>query len=224
MNRYIKNGIFTSEEMSILRSSNICIIGCGGLGGHILEMLARLGVGNLTIVDGDVFDESNLNRQILSSESNIGKSKVMEALKRIESINSDVVIKPINEFVTGENVNDIIKSSELVIDALDSIDDRKILAHACESSNKIMIHGAIAGWYGQVSTIYPGDKTIDRLYPSKHKKGVEVSLGNPSFTPALIASIQVSEALKVITSKPHTLRNKIMYIDLLYNDFEVIEI
>jgi len=224
MNRYIKNGIFTSEEMSILRSSSICIIGCGGLGGHILEMLARLGIGNLTIVDGDVFDVTNLNRQILSSENNIGKSKVMEAFKRIKAINSDVAINTINEFVNSENVNDIIKSSDVVIDALDSIDDRRMLARACDESDKIMIHGAIAGWYGQVSTIYPGDKTMDRLYPSKHKKGVEVSIGNPSFTPALVASIQVSEAVKLITSKPHILRNKIMYIDLLYNDFEVIEI
>ena len=108
MKRYNRNAIFTSEEMSILRSSSICIIGCGGLGGHILEMLARLGIGNLTVVDGDVFDETNLNRQIISSESNIGKAKVIEAFKRIESINSDIVINPINEFVTEENVNDII--------------------------------------------------------------------------------------------------------------------
>lgn len=224
MDRYIKNAIFTSSEMNLLKNASICIVGCGGLGGYILEMLSRLGIGKITIVDGDVFDVSNLNRQILSSESNIGNSKVLEASKRIKSINSSVSVEVRKLFLDAENVNEIIKYSDIVIDALDSMDDRRILASACEYNDKILIHGAIAGWYGQVSTIYPGDKTIDRLYPSNHKKGIEESLGNPSFTPALVASIQVSETVKVITSKSDILRNKVMYIDLLYNDIEIIEI
>lgn len=224
MDRYLKNGIFTDGEMDKIKSSKICIVGCGGLGGYILEMLVRLGVGNLTIVDGDVFDYSNLNRQILSNEANIGLSKVLEGRNRAKAINHDANITIVNDYMDEKNVDDIIKSSDLVVDALDSISARRILANSCKRNNKILVYGAIAGWYGQVSTIYPEDSTLDVLLPNNHKKGVEVQIGNPSFTPALIASVQVSEVVKLICSKEDTLRNKIMYVDLLYNDFEVISL
>lgn len=210
--------------MQKIMDSKVCVIGCGGLGGYAIEMLARLGVGNITVVDGDIFEESNLNRQILSSQSNLGSSKVLEASKRISSVNSDVKINSICEFLNKENANQIIGESDLVIDALDSIITRKILVDACKHEKKILIHGAIAGWYGQVSTIYPEDETINKLYPSSHEKGVEIIVGNPSFTPAIVASIQVSEVVKVITSKKDILRNRVLYVDLLHNDFEIVDI
>jgi len=97
-----------------------------------------------------------------------------------------------------------------------------VLEQACESASIVLVHGAIAGWYGQIMTIYPGDQMLEKLYKNKEGRGVEVELGNPSFTPATIASIQVSEALKVIVGHDDLLRHKVLMIDLLANEYNII--
>lgn len=204
MNRYAKNGILTKQEMLLLKKAHICVVGCGGLGGYIMEMLSRIGIGKITIIDGDVFDETNLNRQLLSLTHNLGQYKVEVARARIKSVNPEVKINMHKVYINKENANRLIDDATLVIDALDSIEIRKILQNACESMDVPLIHGAIAGWYGQVTTIFPGDKTLDRLYTTNKDKGIETDLGNPSFTPATVASIQVSEAIKVLINKKRT--------------------
>lgn len=224
MQRYKRNGIFKEEEMNCILNSNICIVGCGGLGGHILEMLARLGVGRITIIDGDVFEESNLNRQILATTRNLGNIKVEEAKKRIFEVNPDTNLEIIHEFLNEDNISSIIQKFDIVIDALDSIQIRILLQEECEKKMIPLIHGAIAGWYGQITTIMPGDRTLNRLYPKNRDKGIEVELGNPSFTPTLVASLEVSEAVKVLLKKEELLRNKVLYIDLLDNEFQIIDI
>ena len=224
MGRYDKNGIFSKEEMDKLKTSKVCIVGCGGLGGYILELLARVGIGEITIVDGDRFDESNLNRQVLSNAENLGEIKVAEARKRVQQINAEVKLNPIHDFLSIDNAISIIQGSDIVVDALDSIQVRKVLQSACEEVGIPMIHGAIAGWFGQVTTIMPGDRTLDRLYPSGHNKGVETDIGNPSFTPAYVASIEVSEALKVLIGRGEILQNKMMVIDLLDNEVHILPI
>jgi len=224
MGRYDKNGIFSKEEMDKLKTSKVCIVGCGGLGGYILELLARVGIGEITIVDGDRFDESNLNRQVLSNAENLGEIKVAEARKRVQQINAEVKLNPIHDFLSIDNAISIIQGSDIVVDALDSIQVRRILQNACEEVGIPMIHGAIAGWFGQVTTIMPGDRTLDRLYPSGHNKGVETDIGNPSFTPAYVASIEVSEALKVLIGRGEILQNKMMVIDLLDNEVHILPI
>lgn len=224
MERYKRNGIFTEHEMNIIKNSNVCIVGCGGLGGYILEMLSRIGIGKITIIDGDVFEKSNLNRQILATTKTIGKIKVKEAGKRIFKVNPNVQITMIHDFLNEDNIDIIIKKFDVVIDALDSIKTRILLQKKCEEENIPLVHGAIAGWFGQVTTIMPGDRTLDRLYPKDLNKGIETEIGNPSFTPGLVASLEVSEVIKVILKKEELLRNKMLYIDLLDNEFQVIDI
>jgi len=228
MGRYDKNGIFTSKDMEHLKNAKVCVIGCGGLGGYIVEMLARAGVGDITAVDGDVFDDSNLNRQILSRVDNIGKSKVRQAEARIKLINPEVLFHPVHTFLEEMNANSLIKGADIVMDALDQIPVRFILQEACEKEKIPMVYGAIAGWYGQIATILPGDKTLNHIYPDfnnkKMDRGVETDLGNPSFTPALVASIQVSECLKALTGKGELLRNKMLHVDLLDNEMMIVPI
>lgn len=225
MDRYSRNKKMLSDEECLnLRQSKVCVIGCGGLGGYIIEMLARMGVGKLTVVDGDVFDVTNLNRQLLSKEDNIGMSKAEAAGKRIQEINSDVKVTVISEFFSEENAIGILKGQDLVMDALDSIPVRLLLESTCEHMKIPMIYGAIAGWYGQVATIYPGDRLLNKIYGPEMKRGKEAELGNPSFTPALVASVQVSEALKVLIGRGAHLREKLLLMDLLNNDFEYIEL
>lgn len=222
--RYKRNiSSLSIEENEKLKEFRVCIVGCGGLGGYIIEMLARLGIGCLTLVDYDVFEESNLNRQILCKEDSIGISKVEIARNRIKEINSDVEVTFIKEEIKEDNCREIIKNHNIVVDALDSISVRFILQNSCEELGIPMIHGAIGGWFGQVCTILPGDNTLSLIYKNGINKGIENDLGNPAFTPANIASIQVGEVIKVLLSKGSTLRNKLLIVDLLYNEYNIIE-
>ncbi|QUH26851.1 HesA/MoeB/ThiF family protein [Serpentinicella alkaliphila] len=224
MLRYAKNGIFSSEDMSKLDKKKVCIIGSGGLGGYILEMLTRVGVGSITIIDGDVFDETNLNRQILATSESINRGKVEVAIERMKQVNPEVQINGIRIFLNEGNVNGLIEGHDIVVDGLDSIDTRFILEKACESMKIPLVHGAIAGWYGQVTTIMPGDRTLAAIYKTRVSKGVEKNIGNPSFTPACIASFQVSEVLKVLLGLGETLSKKLLMIDLLDNEIFVLNI
>lgn len=225
MSRYIRNMNALSEtENDSLREKKVCVIGCGGLGGYIIEMLGRLGIGIIAAVDGDVFDESNLNRQILSEVSNIGKSKANQAFKRMEKVNPDITIIPISENLTEKNYRSILKGCHVVVDALDSIADRLFLQKCCEELNLPLVHGAIAGWYGQVTTVLPGDKSLDKIYSTYKDVEIENPLGNPSFIPAIVASIEVSEVVKILINRGELLRNKLLFINLLNNNYEIVEL
>jgi len=224
MLRYSRNkNLMSDDEIILLSQKKVCVLGLGGLGGYIVEMLSRIGVGSLTLVDGDVFDETNLNRQLFSSMNNLGSSKALEAEKRVKGINPLTKVIPVYEFVDSSNAMKIIANHDVIVDALDSIDLRKYISNVCTELNLPLVHGAIAGWYGQVATIYPNDTTLDILYPKDIKRGIEKELGNPSFTPALVASIQVSEVIKLLLNRGDLLRNSFMMIDLYTNDIEVIK-
>ncbi|MDW8801390.1 HesA/MoeB/ThiF family protein [Clostridium sp. A1-XYC3] len=215
MSRYERNmKMLSKEENSKLKSFKVCVIGCGGLGGYIIEMLGRLGIGRITAVDGDVFDESNLNRQLLSNCNNLGKRKAMEAKERMKLVNPEIEVQTITDRITEENILSVFSDQDVIIDAVDNIKTRFLIKDAAGKLNKPMVHGAIAGWYGQVSTIFPGEKTLEKIYPRKVEKGIEKELGNPSFTPALVASIEVSEVLKILLGRGELLRNKVLRIDL----------
>lgn len=224
--RYERNiGTITCQEDEKLRECRVCVAGCGGLGGYIIEGLARMGVGHITAVDGDVFQASNLNRQLFGTEAVLGKSKALVAAERIAEVNSGVEIQPVCCFITEENGAEIFAQGyDAVVDALDNISGRRLLERACREQEIPLIHGAIAGWQGQVSVILPGDDLFRRLYPENAEKGVELETGNPSFTPAVVAAIQTAETVKVLLGRPQILRNKLLTIDLLEQEYDVIEI
>ncbi len=225
MKRYSRNvKTLSAEENDSLKNFRVCVIGCGGLGGNIIEQLGRLGIGYITAVDEDVFEESNLNRQLLSDMDNLGCSKAIEAEKRMKKVNPLITIVPVCQRLDMDNGMEIIKNHNVVIDALDNIESRLILEELAEKAGIPMVHGAIAGWFGQVTTIFPGDRTLSRLYPLGAKHGIEKELGNPSFTPALVASVQVAEAVKIMIKRGDTLRKKMLSIDLLNQEYEIIEL
>jgi molybdopterin/thiamine biosynthesis adenylyltransferase len=225
LDRYRRNvETLTVEENDRLKDFRVCVVGCGGLGGYVIEMLGRLGIGRITAVDGDSFDESNLNRQILSDSKSMGVNKALKAKQRMEIVNPLVNVQAIGIKLSNENGLDIIRDSNVVIDALDSIETRLILEKLCDEVNVPLVHGAIAGWYGQVSTIFPGDKTLSRFYKSRVLEGIEKKLGNPSFTPALVASIQVSEVIKILIGRGELLRRKLLIVDMLNQDYEVVSV
>ncbi len=223
--RYLKNEkMLSRDENSSLRTKKVAVIGCGGIGGYIIEMLARLGIGNITAVDGDVFEASNLNRQLLSSPSNIGKSKALAAIQRVKMINPGINSKAIPQYITENNGIELLAGHDVIADALDSIPARKILQDIGDKLHIPIVYGAIAGWYAQLSTIYPGDRSLDKLYPEDYTKGIETELGNPSFTPALVASLQVAEIVKVLLKREGVLQNKLMTINTLSMECLIIDL
>lgn len=223
--RYLKNMTMLSEsEIERIKNSKVCVIGCGGLGGYVIEMLARLGVGNITAVDGDIFDATNLNRQLLSDSNVIGKNKVEIAKERMDLVNPLINFTPISQNISNDNGIEILKGHGVIIDAVDNIAARLLLQELAYELGITLVHGAIAAWYGQVTTVFPGDKTLDILYARKNIEGIEKKLGNPSFTPAFVASVQVSEALKILIGRGELLRNKILYADLFAQDYEVVSL
>ncbi len=223
--RYDRNkSLISQEDQDLLASKTIAVIGAGGLGGHLAELIARLGIGKLIIIDGDVFEESNLNRQRFSNENNLGKPKALEAKRELEKINSQVDIIAVHDTVSKKNGKDLLEGADLVLDGVDNARTRLLLEDLCNQLQIPLVHGAIGGWYGQVSVVMPGDWTLSTIYSDPDMEGVEKELGNPSFTPALIASYQVAEALKVVLGIGEILRKKILFIDTLTNNTNVIEL
>lgn len=221
--RYIRNiPAISEEEQHRLKESSVLVIGCGGLGGYAIEYLARLGIGHITAVDGDVFCESNLNRQLLSSTVSIGKPKASEAAARISAINPEIEISAVNEFFTRDNAATLLKGIDIVIDALDNVEARLILEDACEAAEKIIVHGAVQGWNLQATLVQPGSKLLHKLYkandktPATHEDSKKDSEAKSCLcpTPACCAAIQISEALKILLGRESSLNGNMLFWDL----------
>lgn len=226
--RYHRNlGVISPYEQVKLLQSKIAIIGVGGLGGTVLELLARMGIGELIIVDKDVMGDDNLNRQILSTETNLGQSKTEVAVKRAKEINSSIEITGHSIFINPDNIKKVIKGAEVVVDALDNLPSRFVLQEACQELNIPLVHGAVAGFNGQLTTIFPEDKGLKLIYGSEKnlpEHGSEVELGAPTVTPALIASLEAQEVIKILLKRGKLFRNRLLYLDIEDGTIEILNL
>ncbi len=226
--RYNRNfNTFSFEEQAKLGASSVVIIGLGGLGGGVCEMLARVGIGKLVLVDGDVFEVSNLNRQLLSEERLIGVPKAEAARDRVRAINSGVEVVHRVEFLDEKNLYEQIKGANVVMDCLDSIDTRFKLQDAARKASVPIVSGAIAGVTAQVTTIFPEDKGYSLIYGEKSRKqmkGVETKTGNIAYCALFAATLQSSECVKIILNRGDLLRNKLLIAELWANIFEVMDL
>ena len=217
--RYERNLPALSEaECLLLRKKRVLIVGCGGLGGHIIDQLARIGIGSLKVVDGDVFDESKLNRQLLSDVTRLGVSKAKADADHIARINPSVAVEAVNAFMSEGNVQALIAGCDVVIDALDNIPARRILSAACAKANIPYVYGAIQGWVAQAALSMPEDKLIEQLFSEEIEIRDKSVL---SFTRALCASIQAALCVKHLVGRPVE-TGTIYYFDLLNQEFELI--
>ncbi|MBU1428721.1 HesA/MoeB/ThiF family protein [bacterium] len=226
--RYHRNlgAIGPSEQVKLLQSK-VVIIGAGGLGGTVLELLARMGIGELIIADKDIIGDSNLNRQILSTETNLGQSKTEVAVKRIKEINSSIEIVGHSVFINSDNVEKIIEGAEVVVDALDNLPSRFVLQKACRDLKIPLVHGAIAGFNGQLTTIFPQDKGLELIYGSNKnlpEHGSEAELGAPTVIPALIASLEAQEVIKILLKRGKLFRNRLLYLDIEDGTVEILNL
>lgn len=220
--KYARNiGSFTLAGQKKLLASKVMVVGLGGLGGYVLEELCRAGVGEIVGVDGDAFEETNLNRQLLATEKNLGQKKANKARKRAAEINRAVVV---SGFVSKvENLPETAwQGVELVFDCLDSIESRFYLEEKTNNLGLPLVHGAIGGWYGQVGIVWPGSNLLTKIYRER-KKGIEQTLGNPPFTPAVAASLMVALGINLLLG---TLEkgNVFYFFDLKNMEFEKINL
>lgn len=222
--RYTRNRQTISEQDQLkLASSTVAIVGCGGLGGYIAEELTRLGAGHLILIDADHLEVSNLNRQIMANEQNLGEWKVEAAQKRLHSINSEVKVNLVKEWFDENNGEDLLRNVDLVCDALDTLSARVALERVCHKINIPLIFASIAGWYGLLGVSLPGDYSVAQLFGQGGERGIERTLGNPAFTPAVLASLSVAEAVKCLIGLPLSLRHAWLQVDLLSMEFERFE-
>ena len=210
----------TEAEQALLAGKTVAVIGCGGLGGHLTELLARVGVGSIRCVDADVFEESNLNRQLLAAMNTLGTSKAKAAAERVTAIDPAVYVTAHPVFLTRDNARELLTGCDAVLDALDSIEARCILSEACAELGIPMVYGAISGWVAQAAVSMPGDGLIDTLFPANGELRDKSVL---SFTPALCAAIQASLCVKLLVGRP-VQTGTVLYFDLLNQEFEVIPI
>lgn len=210
----------TEDEQSALASSGAAVIGCGGLGGHIIDMLARTGIGAITAVDPDAFEETNLNRQLLSTRSTLGTSKAEAACRRVRDINPDIRAVPIKARLDEKNALDIVRGHGVVIDALDTFAARLTLEAACADEGITLVHGAILEWQAQVAVVAPGSGALSRLYDGAPDEPSTKS--TLSFVPAFCASLQVCEAVKILAGRASRLSSSLLIADLRVAAFDVI--
>jgi molybdopterin-synthase adenylyltransferase len=225
--RYARNfNTLSPGEQKRLGASKVVVLGLGGLGGGVCEMLARVGIGHLTLIDGDVFEASNLNRQLLCEEHLLGFSKARAAKNRVNAINSEVIVTHLDEYVDESNLHEWIKEADVVMDCLDSIDTRFLLQKAAKKAGIPIVSGAIAGVAGQVTTIFPNDKGYELIYGQKggkQSKGVETRTGNIAYCASFVAALQSSECLKVLLDRGDILHNKLLIAELWTNTFDIVD-
>jgi molybdopterin-synthase adenylyltransferase len=214
------------EGMEKIRKAKVCVVGAGGIGNPVITQLVAMGVGNLRIVDRDVIEVTNLHRQHLYTDDDIGKVKVEAAAERLRRINPGVQIEPVPTSVTKFTAESIVKGFDIVIDALDSVDARYALNDACIKHNIPLIYAGAIGVTGSVSTILPNKSACLRcMFPELNEEEMPACSTegvHPSIL-YLVAGIQVSEAVKLIMGKEPTLANKLLYVDLNELSFDKVQ-
>ena len=223
--RYLRNrsSLSAIDQLRICNSS-ILICGAGGLGGHVILLLARIGAGHLHTFDPDVFDASNLNRQMLAASGVIGKSKAETARERVAEINPAVGCTAYPRKISLGDIKALVPQVNVVADCLDTIQDRLLLEQWTKESGIPLVHTAVAGFEGQIMTIFPEDSGLKRIYgdmpsPSHSNNSPESIEGTPAPGPGVMGSLQAMEVIKILIGRGDILRHSLLHVNLLTSHF-----
>lgn len=211
------------EGQKKLKSACVAVVGVGGLGSPTAIYLAVAGVGELILIDNDIVELNNLNRQILHWDQDIGVFKVKSAEKKLQKLNPNVKVKAIWEELTKDNVTRLIKGAHVVVDALDNFKTRYVLNEACVRLNIPLVHAGVYGFTGQLTTILPGKGPCLRcIFP---KPPVEIKkFPIVGATPGIIGSMEALEVIKLITGIGAPLVGKLLIFDGEDFTIEVVKI
>ena len=226
--RYARNfNSFSQEDQIKLLRSTVAVVGLGGLGGGVTEILARIGIGSLILIDGDVFEDTNLNRQMLSSQNRIGTLKAQAAAERVKEINSSVNIIIHQKFLDVKNAPDFLSQAHVVVDCLDSISTRFIVHDAAKKLQIPLVSSAVAGASGQLTTIFPEDVGLSLIYGEPDRQtsaGAEKSLGCLPHAVTFLSAMECSEVVKILLKRGSLLRNQLLLVDLDSNTLEIMHL
>ncbi|MBI5377389.1 MAG: ThiF family adenylyltransferase [Thaumarchaeota archaeon] len=205
-----------------LKNSKICVVGVGGLGNPITTRLAAMGVGTLRIVDRDVIELSNLHRQTMFDEDDVGQVKVEVAAKKLQKLNPDCKIEALAVSVNDYTALEVVQGCDVVVDALDSVNARYALNKACVKFGIPFVTGAAVGVSGQIFTILPGTSACYHcMFPALDEDSMptcSIEGVHPSIL-SIVGGIEVSEAVKVVLGKKPSLSDKILHVDIENLDF-----
>ena len=200
--------LFGATGQEKLKRAKVVIAGAGGLGSPISIYLAAAGIGKIVLVDKDVVELSNLNRQILHWERDVGSRKALSALEKLQKMNSDIIVEAATEILDEENVFGLVGDADLIIDAMDNFSSRYLLNKAALDRKIPFIHGAIHGFHGQATTVLPGRTACLRcIFPEAPPPETFPVVG---VTPGIIGLIQATEAIKYITGLCDLLAGKLL--------------
>lgn len=206
------------EGQRKLQKAKVLIVGVGGLGSPIALYLAGAGVGYIGLADDDVVGISNLQRQVLYSEKELGKPKAVCAAERLSALNSEIKVAHYPTRLTENNARDIIREYDMVVDGCDNFTTRYLINDICIEQGKPYIYGAICGFEGQVSVFNYGSwkKSYRNLYPDEEemKRMPPPPKGVMGITPAVVGSIEATEVLKIICGFGNVLAGELWTIDL----------
>lgn len=211
-----RGALSAADQVRLLQSS-VAIIGAGGLGGMAILQLARLGVGSLIVADGDIFEESNLNRQFLCSPENLNESKAQVASREVARLTPLTDVRVHAVWVFEDNLPRILEGADLALDCLDNLRGRYQLEDACQKQGITYVHAAVAGLEGILMVVRPGDPGLSDLYgptPAEKAGSAESFLGVPTPIPALLATLQVAEAMKLLLGRPGLGPGQVLHADL----------
>ena len=221
--RHIVLPSFGITSQDVLKKSKILCVGTGGLGSPVITYLTMLGVGNIGIIDFDYVETSNLNRQFIFKDNDIGKSKVLLAQKYIKNLNKDIHISVYNTLLNHNNCLHLFKNYNVVIDCTDNLNAKLLISDSAIKINIPVVHGSIFGFEGYV-TIFNKNYNCYRCTYSSIKINNCIDYGVFGPTAGIIGIIQASETIKILLNKNITLKSKLLIIDLENLKFKCINI
>lgn len=206
------------EGQARLKAARVLIVGVGGLGSPIALYLAGAGVGTIGLIDDDTVSESNLQRQVLYAESEVGQNKALCAKRRLEALNSHIRIKAYPTRLTPDNAREIIADYDIIVDGCDNFTTRYLIDDTCAILNKVYVYGAIRAFEGQVSVFshQKDGKRYRDLYPDEEemRSMPPPPKGVMGVTPGLVGCAEANEAIKIICQYGDILAGKLWQIDL----------
>lgn len=206
-----------------LKEAHVVVAGLGGLGSPASIYLACAGVGHITVIDHDRVELSNLNRQIVHWDEDIDVEKPLSAARKLIRLNPSITVTPVVAKITKDNARQLIQGVSVVIDAMDNFETRFIINEACVAERIPFIHAGIYGLLGQITTIIPGKtpclSCIVPCVPTKRKPPPVFGV-----TPALMATLQVTEAIKLIAGFGNLLTGKLLCINAAKMEFDLVTI
>lgn len=227
--RYVRQlEVLGAEGQERLRRAKVVVAGVGGLGSVVTMYLVAAGVGRVVLFDSGILELSNLNRQIIYTEEDLGAYKVFAAAKRLKKLNKEVEVVGYADDVRSSKFREEVSDADVVVDCLDNWASRIVVDKVSWELRKPLIHGGISEFYGQVTTVVPGITKCLRCILGLDEKKLSTHVEKPPQvigpTPGVVGSIEAAEAIKLITGVGELLTNKLLVIDLKRHDFTVLKL